>query len=132
VVSRDLTVATPAGPVTVPGDDERARRVGAALRTGDRAALAAEGVGWILVARGTPGAVPGWLDEVAVAVEGPDLRLLRLAAVAPPGRPGWAAWVVAGYLAAALILLVAASGLLVSRRRGRVASAEPDGPEAYA
>jgi hypothetical protein len=125
VVSRDLTVATGAGLVVVPGDDARAARVGQALAAADLPALRRAGIGWILVDTQTPGEVPaGLVDAGAVAVRGPDLTLIRLDPAAAPGPAGWAAAVVvADATAAATVLVAGVTGGLRRRRAAMVRSA---------
>lgn len=82
VVADDLVVSTPQGDVVVSGDDPRAQAIAQALAQGESvAALMPDlGIGWALVARGTPGPVPelpGW-ERVT------DTPTLTLYA-APPG-----------------------------------------------
>jgi hypothetical protein len=76
VVSDDLAIETADGLVVVTGDDPRSRAITGALAAGDSVAreLPALGVGWALVAKGTPGPIPdlpGW-ERV---FDGPDLAL---------------------------------------------------------
>ncbi len=76
VVSDDLTVETPDGVVTVTGDDPRSQAITRALADGGALAdaLPEWGIGWALVARGTPGPVPvleGW----DLVLDGPDLAV---------------------------------------------------------
>lgn len=76
VVSDDLTVETSDGVVTVTGDDPRSQAITRALADGGALAdaLPEWGIGWALVARGTPGPVPvleGW----DLVLDGPDLAL---------------------------------------------------------
>ncbi|PSL04075.1 hypothetical protein CLV30_10677 [Haloactinopolyspora alba] len=60
----------PVGGTVVPGEDERAARVGAALRGPEPlAGLAAAGVGWVAVHRDTPGTVPTAVTSGAEPVE---------------------------------------------------------------
>jgi hypothetical protein len=67
----------------VGGEDVRARRVAAAAD--DPAELAALGIGWVLVERGTPGRdVPTAVTGLPVAMDGADLDLYRV----PGARPG--------------------------------------------
>ncbi len=77
--------ALPVGGLRLPPEGPGARAVTAALADGtlDAAELSALGVGWVLVERGTPGALPGLPAPAAVAVRGADLELLRY----PPPRP---------------------------------------------
>lgn len=65
VVADDLTVSTPEGLVVVSGDDPRSQQIQAALDAKAPVAdlLPGLGIGWALVAKGTPGFVPelpGW------------------------------------------------------------------------
>jgi hypothetical protein len=76
VVSDDLAVQTSTGVIVVPGDDPRARGIGDALEAGRPLGevLVGLGIGWALVAEGTPGPtpdLPGW-DRV---VDGETLVL---------------------------------------------------------
>jgi hypothetical protein len=76
VVSDDLAIGTPEGVVVISGDDPRSRAITGVLVAGDSIARALPplGVGWALVAKGTPGPVPdlkGW-DRV---FDGPYLTL---------------------------------------------------------
>ena len=59
------------------GEDVRAARVAAVLD--DPAALARDGVGWVLVEHGTPGRpVPATVTTLPVALDGADLTLYRV------------------------------------------------------
>jgi hypothetical protein len=120
VVDDDLVVSGR----TVPGEDLRAREVGAAA--GDPAALADLGVRWVLVEHGTPGPpVPAAVASLPLVHDGPDLALHRVpgAAAAPSPSPArviavgvahaWALGVVAG---AALWIMVSASTVTLRRR----------------
>ncbi len=123
VVADDLMVSTPSGIVVVSGDDPRAERIGAAVVAGEPVGdlLRQLGIGWALVAKGTPGPVPelpGW----APVLSGEDLDLL----VAPSGPtdlgPPRHLALVAVVDVAILAGLVAAAGALGLRRvrvRGR-------------
>jgi hypothetical protein len=116
VVSDDLAIETADGLVIVAGDDPRARAITAVLAEGDSVAreLPSLGVGWALVAKGTPGPIPelqGW-DRV---FDGPDLALYA----APAGsviasRPD--ARGVAAVDLAVLGALLAGWGAIVIRR----------------
>ena len=109
VVADDLLVATPGGVVDVSGDDPRAQAISASLQTGsgeslDRV-LGDLGIGWALIARGTPGPVPelpGWMP----VFEGTDLILL--AAPSAPRDTG----PVAGLVAVGAVDLVLLMGLI--------------------
>ena len=82
VVSDDLVIDTGDGLVAVSGDDPRAQAIGRALAAGEdlAAVLPGQGVGWALVAKGTPGPVPD-LEGWERAFDGPQLSLY----VAPRG-----------------------------------------------
>jgi hypothetical protein len=108
----------------VAGEDRRAREAGAAA--GDPARLAALGIGWVLVERGTPGRpVPAAVLELPRAVHGPDLDLYRVpgAVPAPAPAPVRVIVVVAAHacalglvVGAALWIFVRASTLALRRR----------------
>jgi hypothetical protein len=73
----------------VEGEDLRAREV--ARVSDDPAALAALGVGWVLVERGTPGRdVPAAVTRLPLVVDGADLDLYRVpgARRGPQPSPG--------------------------------------------
>ncbi len=121
VVSDDTLVV---GGVAVRGEDTRAAEALAAA--GDPARLARLGIGWVLVERGTPGPeVPPAVAALPVAVDGPDLRLLRVPGAVEGPRPGAgrAAAVVLAHGAAlgaaagaALWITVSASTVALRRR----------------
>lgn len=76
VTSDALVVDSRDGLVTIEGDDPRAATISRALASGESVGeiLPAEGIGWALVARGTPGPVPelpGW----ELVLDGSDLAL---------------------------------------------------------
>lgn len=76
VVSDDLAIETADGLVVVAGDDPRSRAITGALASGNAVGreLPPLGVGWALVAKGTPGPIPelpGW----DLVYDGPDLAL---------------------------------------------------------
>lgn len=76
VVADDLTIQTPTGLVQVSGDDPRAQAISAALQAGRPLGevLPGLGIGWALVAQGTPGPQPdlaGWTP----VFQGADLAL---------------------------------------------------------
>jgi hypothetical protein len=102
------------------GEDRRAAEVGAAA--GDPAALAALGVGWVLVEHGTPGDVdPAVLGRLTTVHDGQWLTLYRgpgPVAEPPTGGTGGAAAraAVLATDAAVLILLLTAAGVLLRRR----------------
>ena len=112
---QDLVVAREGELVVVPGDDPRAARIGAAVRTGSDLGpvLDREGIGWALVER-TGGEVALPAGAVPVLV-GADLELYRLAEPSPPPAVTGSAAVVAGNLVARLVVLGAGSVLLRTR-----------------
>ncbi len=121
VVSDDLLISTPDGVVQVSGDDPRAAAIQEAIDA-DRpitGLLGELGIGWALVARGTPGSVPalpGW--ELVSRGEGLDLY----AAPEPPtdsGRPAHLVIVAAVDLGVLAGLLAAAGALGLRRVRVR-------------
>jgi hypothetical protein len=65
---------------TLRGEDQHARAVGAALRSGSARRLANLGVAWVVVEHDTPGEVPG-LRELQLAYRGSEVSLFRV-----PGR----------------------------------------------
>jgi hypothetical protein len=123
VASDDLVVQTPEGLVVVAGDDPRAGEISRLVSADAPAssvatALPTLGIGWALIARGTPGPVPdlpGW----DLVVEGPDLALYA----APPGAVLVVSpdvRLVAGVdLAVALLLAGGVLALLIRRVRAR-------------
>jgi hypothetical protein len=78
VGSTDLVV----GDLVVHGDDPRAARVARLLHSGDplRATMPAQGIGWVLVERRTPGPVvpPDLLSGADRVVTGSGVQLFRL------------------------------------------------------
>jgi hypothetical protein len=122
VVDRTLLVAGPGATIRVGGED--ARSAAAAAAAHDPAALAALGIGWVLVERGTPG--PGPSAAVAAlprVVDGPWLTLLRVPDPVPAPGPGpvASALVVGAHLIAVAALAVAAFSLVVSAVTARPA-----------
>ncbi len=105
------------------GEDDRARRVGAALNSGPALArnLAATGIGWVLVEHGTPGAVPS-LAGLTLIRAGTDLTLYRVPDPARRAGPSGAqiAVVVGGDAVALTLVTAACASLLLGRRRSRV------------
>jgi hypothetical protein len=116
LVSDDLAIETGEGVVVVSGDDPRSQAISRALAAGESLGetLPSLGVGWALVARGTPGPVPdleGW-DRV---ISGDDLELYaapgaQVAGAEPDLR------LVAGVDLAVLGALLAGLAILVIRR----------------
>ena len=133
VVDDTLVVGGPDGSrIAVAGEDTRSRAV--ADRLDDPAGLAALGIGWVLVERGTPGAGP--TPAVAAlprVVDGEWLTLLRVpgpVAGAPSAPPAARFAVVGAHLVAMAAVLAAAVvrgqalsgrllGVTVTRRRAR-------------
>ena len=118
VVSDRLTVGTR----TLAGEDPRVAAAARAL-TGPPpqlpVALARRGIGWVLVERGTPGAVPD-LRSLRPVRSGPALRLYRVPGTPVVTGPGTArtAAVLAGDTVAVLAgLLLPVIGLIRGRRR---------------
>ncbi|WP_236830173.1 hypothetical protein [Blastococcus sp. KM273128] len=108
----------------VAGEDRRARAVAAAA--GDPRALAALGVGWVLVERGTPGrAVPAAVGSLPVVVDGADLRLHRVPGARPAPGPSpvrvtavvAAHGVALGVCVGAVLWIFAAASTVTGRRR---------------
>lgn len=127
VVADNLLVSTPTGIVDIAGEDPRAERIRAALVEGtsiDRL-LPELGIGWALVARGTPTGAPdgigipdlsGW----DLVVDGPDLALYAAPMEpAPRGRPEHLVLVAAVDVLIGLALLAGAVGLGLRRVRAR-------------
>ncbi len=120
VVSDDLAIDVSGGLVVVSGDDPRAQRIGAAVAEGDEVAdlLPGLGVGWALVARGTPGPVPelpGW----ELVLEGQDLALYAAPeGTVTPVRPDVRA-VAAVDVVLAVALMAGAAVVLIRRVRAR-------------
>lgn len=110
------------GGTVLRGDDPRAAAVHGALLSGARmpAELAANGIRWVVVEHGTPGAVPD-LSALQAVHRGRDVSLYRVPGpVAGAGVSPWRATVVVtGYVVPAVVLLVllgAAAGLGAHRR----------------
>ncbi len=122
VVADEQLDATPGGVIEVSGDDPRARVISATLQSGPGESLDQVlgdlGIGWALVARGTPGPVPelpGWTP----VFEGSDLILL--AAPSSPRDTGPVAGLAAVGLVDGVLLASLASGWAVlGLRRVRV------------
>ncbi|MGA0979829.1 MAG: hypothetical protein ACO3UX_07785, partial [Candidatus Nanopelagicales bacterium] len=122
VVANDLLVATPDGVIEVSGDDPRARVISATLQSGPGEsldqALRDLGIGWALVARGTPGPVPelpGWMP----VFEGSDLILLA-APSAPRDTGPVAGLVVVGMVDGVLLVSLVSGWVVLGLRRVRV------------
>ena len=120
VVSDELVIDTSAGLVTVDGDDPRAQAIGRALTRGEQVGpvLTDLGVGWALVAKGTPGPVPdlaGW----EMLLDGPDLSLYAAPRGAMTEAPSDTRLVAAVDLAVGAALLVGLGMLLIRRVRAR-------------
>ena len=123
VVADSLDVATPEGVVVIAGEDPRARAIAEGLAAGEYASrlLPGLGIGWALVAAGTPGPVPdlrGW----ELVVDGTDLDLYAAPVaptetVPPPGLRLVAAVDLA--VLAGLLAGVVALGFRRVRARGR-------------
>ncbi|MGH3731248.1 MAG: hypothetical protein ACRDTU_21250 [Micromonosporaceae bacterium] len=118
VVADELRI----GATVVRGEDTRAARVVAAAAAGEP--LGRYGIGWVLVARGTPGPSVD-AESLTRVYDGESLTLYRVGGrVADP--PGWSAatpWVLTVDAAVTLLLLLSAlslllpSGKLVASRR---------------
>ncbi len=130
VAASDLTVTRPGGAVTVAGEDEYAVRVGQALGSTDpAAALAALGVGWLVVdVAGTP--VP---LGTTLVLSRPDASLYRVdEAIAGPVDPAAAAEydppVLPVVLGDGAWLAAVGAALLVAARRRSWAASVSTGP----
>lgn len=110
------------GTTEVAGEDVRAARIGAAIRAGDWDAVAADGVGFVVVdtsARGGAAAAETVQDLPVVTVEGP-LRLLRVpAAVETRPRTGRVVAVGAGWVVALVTTGAAVAQIGRRRKSGR-------------
>lgn len=117
VVADGLLVATPSGTVEVAGDDPRALAVSRAVAGSEPLdeALLPLGIGWALVARGTPGPVPDLAGWVPV-VEGADLTLYAAPVAPAPAAPAEHLNLVAGVDLAVLGVLLAGLAALGLRR----------------
>ena len=113
------------GGTAVEGEDTRAAQVGALA--GDPAALAAAGVGWVLVEHGTPGpSVPAAVSRLPRVLHGPALDLYRVPGAVAAPAPGTAravavvaAHLLAGVVVGAAGLSFAVRGPMVPFRRRR-------------
>jgi hypothetical protein len=105
------------------GEDDRAREVAAALGAGPALPreLAASGIGWVLVERGTPGAVPD-LAGLTLVRAGRDVTLYRVLGPANRSGPSAAqvAVVLAGDAAAVGLLALLAVSTLLDQRQSLV------------
>jgi hypothetical protein len=120
VVSDDLVVESREGTVTIAGDDPRAQAIASALGAGESVAglLPAQGIGWALVARQTPGPVPelpGW----DLVVEGMDLALYAAPRGSVEERSVDVRLVAAVDLALAAALVAGAALIAIRRVRSR-------------
>ena len=130
VVDDSLVVGTH----LVPGEDQRAAAVGAALRPGTAMteSLPPLGIGWVLIEKGTPGDVPsGLLVGASRVFDGQDLALYRLGDGAGDGRglgagalgsgewgvgpPG--SWLVLAVDVGVVLVLTGCSGAVLRNRR---------------
>ena len=120
VVADNLLVATPDGPADVAGDDPRAAAVATALAAQRPMVevLPRLGVGWVLLAKGTPGPVPD-LEGWEVVVEGEDLALYA-APVPVEGPPTPDGLVLVALVDAALLIGLLAGLAALGFRRVRV------------
>jgi len=120
VVSDDLSVETRDGLVTVAGDDPRARAITRALAEGGSVAevLPRWGIGWALVARGTPGPVPA-LEGWDLVLDGPDLALYSAPEGSVRESTAEVRIVAAVDLAVGVALLAGLAILLIRRVRAR-------------
>jgi hypothetical protein len=104
----------------VAGEDRRARDVGAAA--GDPARLAALGVGWVLVERGTPGrAVPAEVLALPRVLHGSELDLYRVPGVAPAPAPALVRVILVVVAHACALGLVAGAALWIFVRASTLA-----------
>ncbi|MGI9196714.1 MAG: hypothetical protein ACR2KE_04555, partial [Candidatus Nanopelagicales bacterium] len=124
VVDDGLAVATPAGIVTIEGEDPRARAVSRLLADGDALAqgLPGLGIGWVFVEEGQlPSVPPGALTGLVEIPVGQGLRLYAVPqAVGPSALPAGLGLVVGADLGVVLLLAgcaIAAAGGSVRRRR---------------
>jgi hypothetical protein len=134
VVSGDLPVTLEGEQLVVVGEDVRAQAVGRALGSGRAAVetLPALGIGWVLVQRDTPGAVPdGLLAGAALVHDGERLDLYRVASPeAGVVGPGWSSaspWVLAADAAVLALVLLAAASAWWSRERPATLTNGPPG-----
>ena len=120
IVSDDLVIDTSAGLVSVAGDDPRAQAIGRALARGEEVEplLPGLGVGWVLVAKGTPGPIPdlqGW----ELLLDGPDLSLYAAPQGSVAEERSDARLVAAVDLVVGAALLAGLGMLLIRRVRAR-------------
>jgi hypothetical protein len=103
------------GAVRLPAEGAASRAVGVALADGVLTAdeAAGQGIGWVLVEHGTPGALPA-LPAGSAVVDGPDLTLVRLPH--PPHVPAVPAWQRLCVIGAHLIWLAVLLGGVLGHR----------------
>lgn len=109
---------------TVQGEGEHARSVERLLESGaGQEALAREGVGWVLVERGTPGTMGSaerTLAQLTPVYADDDIALYRIGGTSTTARHRGA--VIAAHLLWAAMLAAGAGGLAVAAMRRRVQS----------
>ncbi len=121
--SSDLTVRTPAGLVTISGEDPRALAIGQALGSGGAAVdvLPPLGVGWVLVSDDNPAPLSAeGLDGATLVVDGNGLSLYRLPRPDDAtllGRQPYAPWLAAAWAAAVGLLGTCVAMSVVTGRR---------------
>lgn len=119
VVGDDLVVSG----VLVAGEDPRvdvvARSLRASTTAGRARALAAEGIGFVVLETDTPGSIPD--IEGRLLVQTGDLRLFRLAGATSRDVPGgWAVAMAAAWISfAGMVMVAAVGGVLLAVRRWR-------------
>ena len=114
----------PVGGRVVRGESRRVRQVAAALATGRPAVetLPPRGVGWVVIASGTPGPEvdPALLEGAEPVVKGESLTLLRLPGpVVPTESPAWTTPVLVADALAGAVVLASAGVLVLDASRGR-------------
>jgi hypothetical protein len=102
---------------TVAGESRIARTLGRAAGTPAQAeAFREEGIGWVLVEKGVPGYDATEVPPGRVLHDGPHLLLVEVGEPAEPERTAGAA--VVAPVSVTILLLGAASGLVLLRRKG--------------